>query len=135
VCKSDDDIEVLRKWLTSAVESGIVDRGTIKVLAGINDKHPQQPDQAPPTSQQPDQPAKASQYQPLWRYVTDVDAMKKRLRSAYQSGGDSMRYAAFLAHQLEGTDRFHPSNIKKSINALSVNHLISDIRGLCLAID
>lgn len=42
VCKSDEDIKILRKWLTSAVDSGIADKGTIRVLTGINEKHPQQ---------------------------------------------------------------------------------------------
>lgn len=42
VCKSDEDIEILRKWLTFAVDSGIADKGTLKVLTGINEKHPQQ---------------------------------------------------------------------------------------------
>jgi hypothetical protein len=34
-----------------------------------------------PTSQRPDRPT--NQYPPLWRYVNDVDTIKKRLRSAY----------------------------------------------------
>ena len=42
MCKSDEDIEILRKWLTSAVESGIADKGTIRVLTGINERHPHQ---------------------------------------------------------------------------------------------
>lgn len=42
VCKSDEDIEILRKWLTSAVDSGIADRGAIKVLTSINERHPHQ---------------------------------------------------------------------------------------------